>query len=144
MFSVPEHHRAGFPPGHEMYSSVRDGNNGVFIIVTNHNTQLYCIASDGLGWEHVSVTVRVGKKSKAVLRMPKWTEMCHIKRLFWAPEDTVLQYHPPESVYVDCHPTCLHLWRPIGVEVPVPHPLLVGPRDGDDQGAIDPHTGSAL
>lgn len=130
MFSVPELHRARFPTGHKMYSTAAFGNNGVFI-VPHKGRQLYCIASDGLGWEHVSVTVRAGKGSRALLRMPKWEQMCRIKNLFWMPEDTVLQYHPPESAYVNCHPTCLHLWRPIGVEVPVPHPLLVGPKHDD-------------
>ncbi len=130
MFSVPELHRARFPPGHKMWSSPAYGNNGVFVF-KREKVQLFCIASDGAGWEHVSVTVRAGNRARAVLRMPKWEEMCIVKRLFWTPEDTVLQYHPPESAYVDCHPTCLHLWRPIGVEVPVPHPLLVGPKHDD-------------
>lgn len=130
MFNVPEKHRARFGPEHPMRSSAGDGNNGVFIIPYK-GRQLYCIASDGLGWEHVSVTVRAGNRAKAVLRMPKWEEMCAVKDLFWGEEDTVLQYHPPKQVYVNCHPACLHLWRPTGVEVPVPHPLLVGPQHDD-------------
>jgi hypothetical protein len=127
MFNVPEVYRATFSPGHPMASTPKDGNNGVFIFPYK-SRQVYCVASDGAGWEHVSVTVRAGQRSKAVLRMPKWEEMCLVKDLFWEEEDTVLQYHPPKSAYVNCHPTCLHLWRPIGVEVPVPNPLLVGPN----------------
>ena len=132
MFTVPEVHRAGYTPSHPMYSSPRDGNNGVFI-VPHKGGKLYCIASDGAGWEHVSVSAWSGNSaaSRSVARVPKWAEMCHIKDLFWMPEDCVLQYHPPKSVYVNCHPACLHLWRPIGVEVPVPHHLLVGPKHDD-------------
>lgn len=133
MFRVPEKHRHTFGPGHAMNSTPRDGNNGVFII-PHKGSRLYCIASDGAGWEHVSVTVRRGNAAAArqhtynSTRMPKWHEMCVVKNAFWGEEDTVLQYHPPKAAYVNCHPTCLHLWRPVGVEVPVPHPLLVGPN----------------
>lgn len=138
MFNVPERYRARWPRNHPnayLSTTSHDGNNGVFIIPAN-KARLFCIASDGAGWEHVSVTVRAINKSSVsfenvALRMPKWAEMCYVKELFWGEEDTVLQYHPPKSAYVNCHPTCLHLWRPIGVEVPVPHPLLVGPQDDD-------------
>ena len=34
MFTVPEVHRAGYTPSHPMYSSPRDGNNGVFTWAT--------------------------------------------------------------------------------------------------------------
>lgn len=129
MFSVPELHRAKFSPPHPMHSTPADGNNGVFVI-PHKGSRLYCIASDGAGWEHVSVTAWAGNHAAQMRksRIPKWLEMCRIKDLFWTPGDTVLQYHPPQSEYVNCHPSCLHLWRPIGVEVPVPHHLLVGPK----------------
>ena len=44
-------------------------------------------------------------------RCPTWQEMCGVKRRFFEPEDCVVQYHPPESTYVNDHPYCLHLWR---------------------------------
>ena len=52
--------------------------------------------------------------------------MCQVKALFWGPEDCVLQFHPPESQYVNLHPHCLHLWRETGRDMPTPPMLLVG------------------
>lgn len=94
------------------------GNNGVFII---HHLGLTigCIAADGLGWEHVSVRVEDSK------HCPSWTIMNHIKDLFWDEEDCVVQYHPPKSVYVNINKYCLHLWRPIGKEIPIPSTELL-------------------
>jgi hypothetical protein len=71
-----------------------------------------------MGWEHVSVS----KKTYT----PTWDEMCYVKSLFWDEEDTVIQYHPAKSQYVNNHPYCLHLWRPTKERVPVPDPILVG------------------
>jgi hypothetical protein len=83
---------------------------------------LNVIASDGRDWaeaglpggpwEHVSVS--------HPLVCPNWAEMCWIKGLFWDPEDLVLQFHPPASVYVNVHPRTLHLWAPVGVAIPLP------------------------
>lgn len=94
---------------------------GAFTILGPCGMELLVIATDGLdtGWEHVSVSGR---------RIPNWEEMMFIKRLFWAPEECVVQYHPPENEYVNCHPRCLHLWRHTTVEFPVPPSILVGPR----------------
>ncbi len=105
------------------------GNNGAFFlpftITPKKNkvskTGLWIIASDGAGWEHVSVS--------APGRCPSWGEMCRVKELFWDPEDVVIQYHPAASDYVNTHPHTLHLWRPIGVELPTPDPILVGILD---------------
>ena len=81
--------------------------------------ELTVIFSDGLGWEHVSVSTPG--------RCPNWSEMCFIKRLFWAPADVVMQLHPAESEYVNVHPHCLHLWRPNdGRAIPFPPSILVG------------------
>lgn len=61
-----------------------------------------------------------------VVRCPTWEEMCWIKGQFWGPEDRVIQYHPPASEYINDHPYCLHLWRPIGAEIPAPPSWMVG------------------
>lgn len=63
-------------------------------------------------WEHVSVST--------LTRTPTWEEMTWVKSLFFAPEECVLQFHPPASSYVNTHNYCLHLWRPIGVDIPMP------------------------
>lgn len=96
------------------------GNSGAFEVRLKHGQIVFVIASDGCGWEHVSVSRRD--------RCPTWDEMCQIKLLFWDDEDCVIQFHPPRSEYVNIHPNCLHLWRQIGVETPMPDSLLVGPK----------------
>jgi len=82
--------------------------------------ELRVIASDGEGWEHVSVTL--GDRSAC----PSWEVMCAVKDLFWGPDKTVIQFHPAAKDYVNTHPFCLHLWRPVGVDLPLPSPWLVG------------------
>lgn len=116
MFKVPERKRLTHGP---MGSTKADGNNGLFNITSvKFKRNFLCIASDGAGWEHVSVSLRD--------RCPTWEEMCYIKSVFWDTEDTVIQFHPPESEYVNNHPYCLHLWRKIGQEAELPPRELVG------------------
>ncbi|RRJ98264.1 hypothetical protein Ga0100231_005150 [Opitutaceae bacterium TAV4] len=52
--------------------------------------------------------------------------MAFLKSLFWSPDDVVMQLHPAEKDYVNNHPFCLHLWRPVGVAIPTPPPTFVG------------------
>ena len=49
-----------------------------------------------------------------------------MKDLFFDDEETVIQYHPKKSQYVNQHPYCLHLWRPFNADVPLPPKELVG------------------
>lgn len=95
-----------------------DGCNGLFLVPIKNRTWRV-IASDGDGWEHVSISHRDV--------LPNWAVMCAIKDLFWSEEDCVVQYHPAKSEYVNCHPNTLHLWRPIGVSIPKPPTYMVGP-----------------
>lgn len=120
MFKVPERYR--ITKNALMASDASYGNNGAFIIDMSSGTVALCIASDGEGWEHVSVHMSSDGKD----RTPTWAEMCKIKALFWDEEDCVMQLHPPKSDYVNNHKHCLHLWRPIGVEIPRPNTNLVG------------------
>lgn len=103
-------------------------NGGIFGVRSRDRTvELRIIASDGLsgdhseaggGWEHVSVSTPK--------RCPTWEEMCWVKDLFWGEEESVMQLHPPRSEWVDNHPYCLHLWRPLDAEIPRPPQALVG------------------
>lgn len=97
------------------------GNAGAFEVKLKHGQIVFVIASDGMGWEHVSVSRRD--------RCPTWDEMCQVKALFWDDEDCVVQFHPPRSEYVNNHPNCLHLWRQVGAEFPLPESILVGLRE---------------
>jgi hypothetical protein len=93
------------------------GNNGAFMIPFE-SYKLLVVASDGEGWEHVTVSLPN--------RAPNWREMCFIKDLFWDEEDCVVQYHPPKSEYVNNHEYVLPIWRQIGQDFPRPSSLLVG------------------
>ncbi len=115
MFHVPEKFRLRTGA---MGSDESIGNNGMFIFKVAHGQTLRAIVSEGMGWEHVSVS--------RTDRCPTWPEMCQVKDLFWDEDDCVIQYHPPKSDYVNNHPYCLHLWRPIGIELPRPDSIFVG------------------
>jgi len=86
------------------------------------------------GWEHVSVSTAT--------RCPTWEEMCFVKSLFWDDEETVMQLHPPKSQWVNNHPYCLHLWRKIDRDPPMPNPLMVGIKDdGEYKNAAEARAG---
>lgn len=97
---------------------------GAFYL-THVRTAIIVIASDGsddVPWEHVSARARDHKGE----RVPTWEEMYWLKSLFWDDEECVVQYHPPKSDYVNNHPHVLHLWKPIGIEMPRPPSIAVG------------------
>ena len=100
------------------YGCNGDEYNGVFNIPLPSGERANVIISNGLGWEHVSVSLKG--------RCPRWQEMCYIKALFWGDEEIVVQYHPQKSKYVNLHPFCLHLWRPVDVELPTPPTSMIG------------------
>ncbi len=114
-FCVPERFRVR---DGRLGSDAGFGNNGAFDVKLHRGQQVFVIASDRMGWQHVSVSRRD--------RCPTWDEMCQVKALFWDADDCVVQYHPPEAEYVNNHPFCLHLWRPVGVEFPTPPSIMVG------------------
>lgn len=82
------------------------------------------IWSNGGGWEHVSMAPY--KRNHT----PTWDEMCALKDMFFYDEETVLQYHPAKSEYVNNVPNCLHLWRPIHEKIPTPPSIMVGIKKG--------------
>jgi hypothetical protein len=114
-FHVPEKYRVA---SGELGTTAKYGNNGLFLIKSLKLAHvLRVIASDGMGFEHVSVSLP--------RRCPTWNEMCVVKDLFWDEEDCCMQLHPPKSQYVNCHPHTLHIWRPIAGEIPRPHMAMV-------------------
>lgn len=83
-----------------------------------------CIASDGGGWQHVSVS-----QGDTEADIPSWKVMSKVKELFWEDEDVVIQIHPKKSEYVNYHAATLHLWRCAdGREQPTPPSIMVGPK----------------
>lgn len=108
----------------EYFGQFGDNKNGFFIIPTK-KVVFQVIASNGCDWEHVSVTLR-NRWGKMLRRCPTWEEMCFIKSLFFESDEVVMQLHPSEEEYVNNHPYCLHLWRPLTKEIPTPPSILVG------------------
>jgi len=118
-FKVPEKARvrSGI-----MASSEADGCNGAFFIRTRPGAApLKVIASDQGGWEHVSVSLPN--------RCPTWEEMTRVVALFWDEGDCVMQLHPPRAGWINNHPFCLHLWRPVGQAIPQPPGWMVGYKE---------------
>lgn len=95
------------------YGGVGDHETGVFQVAG-----LLVIASSGMGWDHVSVSRRD--------RTPTWEEMARVKKMFFKDDETVMQLHVPISDHINCHPNCLHLWRPQEQEIPRPPSVMVG------------------
>jgi len=102
-------------------STTEDRLNGAFVFIVD-GTLLNVMVSNGQDWEasglegqpweHVSVSVQV--------RTPTWAEMEFIKRVFWEDTETVMQLHVPKNEHINTHENTLHMWRPIGVEIPRP------------------------
>lgn len=101
------------------FSKPEDANNGMFM-VPFEGRALKVIASDGLDWDHVSISLKN--------RNPNWREMSFIKDLFFEESETVVQFHPKKSEYINFHPFCLHLWRNQKYEFILPPSIMVGPK----------------
>ena len=95
------------------------------------------IFSYQMGWEHLSVSMPS--------RTPTWDMMCRMKDIFWNDDETCVEYHPAKNLYVNNHPHCLHIWRPVKSErflneleskeelLPVPCHFLVGFRNDEEK-----------
>lgn len=107
------------------FGSVGDHETGMFWISSPiDSSSLKVIASSGDGWDHVSVSRRN--------RCPNWPEMEYVKRLFFKEDEAAMQLHVPPKDHVNCHPYCLHLWRPLNVEIPRPPSIMVGPSEAKE------------
>jgi hypothetical protein len=83
--------------------------HGAFHVYSRGGRSLRIISSGVIEktWEHVSVSL--------INRTPTWEEMCFVKNLFWHENEVVVQYHVPMRASF-----CLHLWKPVGIELPTP------------------------
>jgi hypothetical protein len=80
-------------------------------------TILRVIASHGMGWDHVSVSLQH--------RCPTWEEMEYVKRLFFKNDELAMQLHVTPDQHINNHPFCLHMWRPHDKEIPLPPAIMV-------------------
>jgi hypothetical protein len=94
----------------------RSDDGGIFVVVRQGAT-LAVIVSDGMGWDHVSVSLKH--------RTPNWSEMEHVKRMFFKDDETAMQLHVPTHAHISIHPYTLHLWRSQTQPIPVPPSILV-------------------
>jgi len=93
---------------------------GAFFIPATKNGEwlkVICAPMDS-EWQHVSVS--------HPRRCPTWMEMAKVKDLFWSEEETVVQFHPKKSSYINNHPYCLHLWKKKDFEHELPPSILIG------------------
>ncbi len=104
----------------QIYGAHGDDYNGLFKVFVNGKS-FFVIASTGGGWDHVSVSPGSSRKKG----IPTWEEMCAIKDMFFEAEETVVQYHPAKSRYINMREDCLHLWRPTAEELPTPPLYMV-------------------
>jgi hypothetical protein len=110
-----EHYRL---PGHHRHGQPGNPFGGVFIVpCKTSNHALHVIATSGDGWDHVSVSLPS--------RCPNWMEMEQVKRMFFKDDEIAMQLHVPPSDHINVHPFCLHLWRPHGVNIPLPPARMV-------------------
>ena len=93
-----------------------DKHNGFFKLNID-GEEVHVIASNGLGWEHVSVSMKD--------KTPSWEMMCIIKEMFFDDYEVVMQLHPKKADYINLHEHCLHLWRPRGSKIPTPPKFMV-------------------
>jgi hypothetical protein len=107
------------PAVKQHYGSFGDDQVGVFLVPSPVDRKpMRVIATSGLGWDHVSVSRST--------RCPNWQEMEHIKRLFFKEEEVAMQLHVAPKDHISVHPFCLHLWRPLDAEIPLPPSMMVG------------------
>jgi hypothetical protein len=89
-----------------------DDGGRLTIVSTEDGSRLRVIASNGGGWDHVSVSLEN--------RCPTWGEMEQVKRELFRDNETAFQLHVPPSDHINYHPFCLHLWRPQTGAIPRP------------------------
>jgi hypothetical protein len=79
--------------------------------------RLQVIAANAAGWDHLSVSCRN--------RIPNWTEMEYVKRLFFKDDEAAMQLHLPPAKHINIKDYVLHIWRPHDTEIPLPPEIMV-------------------
>lgn len=97
-----------------------DSFNGCFILKGPCNMRLRIIASNEEEWDHVSISLNN--------RVPNYKEMCWVKEKFFNDNEVAYQLHVAKKDHINCHPFCLHLWRPLSTDIPLPPKFFVGPK----------------
>lgn|SRR3712207_3397232 len=93
-----------------------DKYNGAFELNIK-GEKYFVIASNGQGWDHVSISSKY--------KIPSWKVMCILKEMFFEDDEVVMQIHPAKRNYINNHPNCLHLWKPQKQEIHQPPKYMV-------------------
>lgn len=92
---------------------------------TQYNKQSCVKFTKAMGWEHLSVSFDD--------MLPDWNYMQEMKEMFWKDDEECFQLHPKKEDYINNHNYCLHIWRPLEQQIPIPPTILVGFRPGKEQ-----------
>ena len=99
-------------------TSILDCCNGRFTVRSPLDKKpLTIVASDGGGWDHVSVSRRD--------HCPTWDEMEYVRGLFFRPDEVVMQLSVARADHISLYPYCLHMWRPQSGRIPLPPTWMV-------------------
>lgn len=115
-----ERHRITGEAG-ETYGSFKvPGPQGMTLLIVASDGKEWPL--EGPAWEHVSVSrVRDGRYGVT----PGWGEMEFVRDLMFEEDELVLQFSVPRDNHINIHPGVLHLWKPIGVVIPLPPSVCV-------------------
>ncbi len=92
---------------------------------TQYDKQSCVKFTKAMGWEHLSVSFDD--------MLPDWNYMQEMKEMFWKDDEECFQLHPKKEDYINNHNYCLHIWRPLEQQIPIPPTILVGFRPGKEQ-----------
>lgn len=113
-----DRYRDNGPRATAAYAGAPQDVFGVFRIPSPVDREiLLVLAASGGGWDHVSIS--------RPRRPCIWKEMEYIKHMFFKENEVAMQLHVPAKNHVNIHPFCLHLWRPLDKEIPLPPELYV-------------------
>lgn len=92
---------------------------------SKYNTKIATVKfTKAMGWEHLSVSYQD--------ETPSWDFMQEMKEMFWKDNEVCMQLHPKAEDYINNHEHCLHIWKPIDVDIPTPPSIFVGFRKGKE------------
>lgn len=104
----------------KLFGSEGDASCGAFAIRSaGDGAELRVIAASGMGWDRVSL----GRAD----RCPDWAETDQLKRMLFRDGEAAMQMHVPVADHISHHPRCLHLWRPLDLDILLPPSLMVAP-----------------
>lgn len=97
--------------------AIQTGPDGGAYLLPFKGRKIRCIASNGMGWDHVSASLTT--------RCPNWFEMEFVKRTFFEDWEWAMQLHAPPTAHINIHPNVLHLWRSQTQAIPIPPDYMV-------------------